>query len=133
MLCTPLAGGRELALGTEAFAGAFLHEKCKGARRLVRKVAELPALVGDEWPGAQVALQLLRQCGSQQIGHLLRTTPPGAVVEEAEAFDEEVEQAAERVMGLDPLTEEEQAQLRLPFRLGRLVCPPSRRSRTAPG
>ena len=79
--------------------------------------------MGDEWPGAQIALQLLRQCGSQQIGHLLRTTPPGAVVEEAEAFDEEVEQAAERVMSLDPLTEEEQAQLRLPFRLGGFGLP----------
>ena len=52
-------------------------------------------MVGDEWPGAQVALQLLCQCGSQQIGHLLRTTPPGAVMDEAEVFDEEVEQEAD--------------------------------------
>ena len=44
LLGTPLAGGRELALGTEAFTRAFLHEKCNEARRLVRKVAELPAL-----------------------------------------------------------------------------------------
>ena len=44
-------------------------------------------------------------------------------MEEAEKFDEEVEQAAEQVMGLDPLTEEEQAQLRLPFRLGGFGLP----------
>ena len=109
LLGTPLAGGRELALGSETFMDTFLRAKRREACRLVQRVAELPELVGEEWSGAQTAFQLLRQCAAQQIGHLLRTTPPGAIQEEAAAFDEEMERAAEKVMGLDPLTPAEKA------------------------
>ena len=77
---------------------------------------EPPALVGDEWPGAKIALQLLRQCGSQQIGHLLRTTPPGAVMEEAEKLDEEVARLHLGKLGvkLTELTEDQSEYLHIP-------------------
>ena len=93
---------------------------------MVERLAELPALVGEEWNGAQTAFQLLRQCASQQIGHLLRTTPPGAIQEEAAAFDEEMERAAEMVLGLDPLSPAERTQLQLPLRLGGFGLPSQR-------
>ena len=98
-------------MGTEGFTGASLHAKAEEARRLTQAVADLPALVGSEWPGAQVAFQLLRQCANQQLSHLLRTTPPEVVREEMEHFDAEVELAAEKVAGLEPLTDAEKAQL----------------------
>ena len=118
LLGTLLSGGREVALGTEGFTDAFLRAKAAEARNLVRKVAELTELVDPEWPAAQVAFQLLRQCGNQLLSHPARTTPPEQIREVAEAYDEEVLRAAEKVAGLDPLSEDEKEQLRLPLRLG---------------
>ena len=105
-------------LGSMGFTQARCNETAERTVRFCERVAELPALASPHLPAAQAASLLLRLCGSSKITHLLRSTPPEKVQAAAGAFDTAVLEAYEKLANLDPLTDHQRAQCRLPLRLG---------------
>ena len=109
---------RRVDLGSAGFTEARCNETAERAARFCERVADLPALASPHLPAAQAASLLLRSCGSSKITHLLRSTPPEKVHAAAGAFDTAVLEAYEKLANLDPLTDHQRTQCRLPLRLG---------------
>ena len=110
--------GRRVDLGTPDYAKARCAETAGRAAELLAKLAALPAAASPHLPAAQTAGLLLRHCGTSKLTHLLRTSPPAASEAAAAAYDEALLAAYEEHAELDPLTELQQAQCRLPLRTG---------------
>ena len=109
---------RRVDLGTDAFAKERCAEVSARAATLLERFAELPTQASPHQPAVQVAALLLRHCGCGKVTHLLRSTPPATVREAARAYDAALLTCYEVLTELDPLTEAQALQSRLPLRLG---------------
>ena len=110
--------GRRLDLGGAGYAAARCAETAERAAALLRKLAQLPALASPHLPAAQAAGLLLRLCGAGKLTHQLRSSPLADSRAAAAAYDEAVLEAYRELARLDPLQAGQQAQCRLPLRLG---------------
>jgi len=114
----PASDDTRLDLGSDDYVAERCEEVVGRAAALLEALAELPVKASPHQPAVQVAALLLRLCGGGKVTHLLRTTPPRLVQGAARAFDEALLKGYEDLAGLDPLTEVQQLQCRLPLRLG---------------
>ena len=109
---------RRVDLGADDYAEERCLEVVDRAAVFLRRVADLPTRASPHLPAVQAAALLLRLCGCGKVTHLLRSNPPARTAAAARRFDEALLKAYEDLASLDPLTPEEQAQVRLPLRLG---------------
>ena len=98
--------------------GALRGDGGASGRASRRKLAELPAAASPHLPARQTAGLLLRHTGASKLTHLLRTNAPATSEAAAGAYDDALLAAYTELARLDPLTEPEQTQCRLPLRLG---------------
>ena len=110
--------GRRVDLGTSDYATQRCAEVAARGAALAHRLAELPTHASPHLPAVQAAGLLLRLCGSGKLTHALRTTPPSCSREAARRFDEATLESYEALASLDPLTDQQKAQCRLPPRLG---------------
>ena len=96
-------------IGDAIFCTKYVSQKCAIASKLLTQLEE----VGSVDP--QVALLLLRQCGSFcKLVHLARSTPPSLVAEGFKYFDNDVRHCFALCTGVDTTNSSwEQAQLSL--------------------
>ena len=109
---------RRVDLGTAGFAEQRCGEVVLRATALLQRIAELPTLASPHLPAVQVSALLLRLCGCGKVTHLLRSSPPASTEAAAGVFDAALLEAYVKLAELDPLTDEQAAQCRLPLRLG---------------
>ena len=123
ILGTPTAGCKEIPVGTSSFAETFYKKKVAEGEEAIRGLTQLSELVVSDWPGAQIATILLRQCANKQLIHLLRTTPPDQIRPLLAPFDDAVAAAAIAIMTLDDLSTTDRAQLHTSLRNGGFGLP----------
>jgi len=109
---------RRVDLGLGNFAAERCNEVTARAEALLDKLAALPTNASPHQPAVQVAALLLRLCGSGKVTHLLRSNPPASTATAAKAFDAALLRAYTELAQLDPLAPDQEAQCRLPLRLG---------------
>ena len=85
---------------------------------MLDKLAALPTSASPHQPAVQVAALLLRLCGTGKVTHLLRSNRPATTATAALAFDAALLKAYTELAQLDPLAPDQEAQCRLPLRLG---------------
>ena len=83
-----------------------------------RSHGKLFRTITDKRMPSQTGFLLLRMCAVPLVQYWIRTSPPTASAELAEAFDDEIMQAARAIMNLPVLSDLAQKQIVLPVTAG---------------